>query len=694
MAGQDNLLSRITALIAGFDDASWEALASKGLLRRARKDMEKALAIEVSRETSDALEIKVPPFVVSIPPSGPAKATCNCPAPGICQHILAAGLYLQAQSLAPGKTASRLTADSIREEVTSFTSELLRSWAGSADYKAGFSLLERNSMPPIIEYQETVLIRLMPSSVEVRFVSAGGLDGMVLPKPHGKRAGVAAVMALRQSLGLEVPTAEVQRSLLELTGTPRTKKEILASACAVLEDAVTVGLSHLSPATADRLMTLAVSAQGANLPRVALALKTISDEVRSLVEREARADESRLLLTAARCYALMEALGGEGESPRVELAGEHRARYVDVPEIELSGVGAYTWRTGSGYSGLTVLFWSNQSQEFLSWAEARPATQQFDARQRFYGEGPWDGTQSPQQIASSTLKLRNARRTVNGRLSGSGKTTAIVLGPTTPVALNFGARVFTSWQRLGHHVHERQPLGLREPNPLDLIGILQPSAFGLRTFDSITQTLTWEVYDEQGQVLTLSLPFREWNKEAIQVLEKLKPPAASPWRVLTRLALHDDALSLEPVSIFRTEDPSNPIFHLAFDVVRRQDSRKSASRQKLEREPEPDEESFEEEASEFDETSISSRTSLSRTIAELNQHLEAIAETGSGHRLEDHGQWLENFGKDCHTLGLTCLASALQTLGKDSPTPARALLQARYLSYLHGQAVPRAAASS
>ena len=28
--------------------------------------------------------------------------------------------------------------------------------------------------------------------------------------------------------------------------------------------------------------------------------------------------------------------------------------------------GAYTWKSGSGYEGLTVLFWSNQSKEFLS----------------------------------------------------------------------------------------------------------------------------------------------------------------------------------------------------------------------------------------------------------------------------------------------------------------------------------------
>jgi hypothetical protein len=229
MASQDNLLSKVATLVAGFDDASWEALASKGLLRRARKDMEKGLAIEIEGETADALKIKVPPFLVCVPLSGPAKATCTCPAPGICQHILAAGLYLQAQMLIAGEAKTDAvyapaTADVIREEIGLLTSERLKSWADNADYKAGLSLLEKNSLPPVIECLETVLVRLMPSGMEIRFVPGGGLDGMILPKPQGKRAWVAAILALRRSLGLEIHTPEAQQSLIEVTGTPLHKE--------------------------------------------------------------------------------------------------------------------------------------------------------------------------------------------------------------------------------------------------------------------------------------------------------------------------------------------------------------------------------------------------------------------------------------------------------------------------------------
>jgi hypothetical protein len=682
MASQDNLVSKLAALVAGFDDPAWEALSSKGLLRRARKDMEKGVAVEVLEETAAGLEMNVPPFHVSIPPSGPAKATCTCPAPGICQHILTAGLYLQTQFLAPLEKQSGATADSIREEIGFITPERMKARVGAADYRAGASLLERNSLPPVIEYGETVLIRLMPSSVEARFVPGGGVDGMILPRANGRRVAVAALLALRNSLGLEIRVPGVQQSLVELSGTPRTQKEILASARAVLEDTITVGLSHVSPAVADRLLTLSVSAQGANLPRVSLALRTIADEVKSILQREARADESRLFTSAARVYALMEAIGRGGETPRPEFVGVSRAQYVDVPEIELSGVGAYTWRTGSGYSGLTVLFWSNQSHEFLSWSEARPGTQQFDPRQRFYGEGPWDGSQSPRQVACCSLKLRNARRTVSGRISGSTKTSALVLAPTAPQALAFDSRLFGSWEVLQQYVRQRQPLGLCNPNPIDMVVVLEPSAFGSRFFDSVTQTFSWDVHDERDRVLTLSLPFREWSKVAINVLEGLKPPEEVRWRVLVRLALRDDLLTVEPISILRPNDQLAPVFQLSFDALPKQPTPNRAPSVVL---PEEDEELPEEGVSN-DDLVVPSGSYLYGVVTELNRRLQAIAETGCQSGLHGHREWFEKSRREMSDSGLTCLAGALKVLAESSSPAAGVLLRVRFLTHLHSQA--------
>jgi hypothetical protein len=504
-----------------------------------------------------------------------------------------------------------------------------------------------------------------------------------LPNQHGKRVAVAALLALRKSLGLEIPVAVVQQSLIELTGTPRTKKEILESARSVLEDAIAVGLSHVSPVVADRLVTLAVSAQGANLPRVSLALKAVGGEVRSILQREARADEARLLILMARVYALMEAIGRGGENPRIDFAGTHRAQYVEVPEIELFGVGANTWKTGSGYSGLTVLFWSNQTKEFLSWSEARPETQRFDPRQRFYAEGPWSGAQSPRQVASSNLKLRHARRTANGRISGSTKTSALVLAVTQPQVLDFGEKLFTSWEVLRRYVVQRQPLGLRESNPLELIGILEPSAFGPREFDSITQTFAWDVYDDVEQSLTLTLPFRDWSKDAIRILEELSPPEELRWRVVVRLDFRDEILSVEPISILRPEDPKSPVFQLFFDAL----PQSGTNNPTRSTEPADYEELIDEVVPEVEESFGRTTTYLYSVITELNRRLQAIAETGAQSGMEAHREWFEKLRPEVHGSGLTCLAAMFDALSKRSSPAPKLILRARFLAHLHSQAI-------
>lgn len=672
MAGENDLLNKLTALVAAFDDAAWEALASKGLLRRARKDLEKRLEIEIREQPPQGLEIAVSPFVVSMPVAGPGSAKCSCPAPGICQHILAAGLYLQSRA-SESTAAPAATPDSIRDEILLLTTERLKTWIGTAEYRKALALLEKNTLAPVIDYTDIVTVRLMPSAIEVRFVPGGGLDAMILPKTHGKRAGVAAVLALRSSLGFEVPTAVAQQSLVEMTGTPRTRKEILDSACAVLEDAVAVGLSHASEMLVSRLVTLSVSAQGAQLPRVALALKTVADEVKSILEREARADEARLLLVIGRVYALMDAIRRDN----VELAGTARGQYVEVPEIELSGVGAYTWQTGSGYVGLTLIFWANQSGEFLTWSYARPEIQRADARQRFYGEGPWEGTHSPKQVSTANLKLRHARRTAGGRLSGSTKTKALVLSSVKPETLDFGERLFTRWFELARYVASKRPLGLRDPNPLDMIVVLEPRELGERAFDSISQTFRWEVFDDVAGSLTLTLPFRDWTKEAIAVLERLSPAGDEKWRFVVRVMPEDGELAVEPISILRAAGSESPVFHLAFDSLPQTGGESAAN--------EADSGEETEEVDEVSEATVRAGGSLRNVLTEINRRLEAIAEAGMQPGMNAHREWFTQSRAEVYNFGFPPLARALDALAAPSAS-ASAVVKARYLTHLYSQA--------
>jgi len=161
----------------------------------------------------------------------------------------------------------------------------------------------------------------------------------------------------------------------------------------------------------------------------------------------------------------------------------------------------------------------------------------------------------------------------------------------------------------------------------------------------------------------------------------MKPPEELRWRVLARLALRDDPMSVEPVSIFRPENARTPIFQLAFDTVPQQ----TASKQSFIEDGTEDEESPDEE-SEVDEVPAQISTYLHSSIHELNRRLQAIAETGSRSGLQGHRPWLEKVAQEFHNSALTCLASTVERLWTESSKPARVILQARYLAHLHAQA--------
>jgi hypothetical protein len=150
-------------------------------------------------------------------------------------------------------------------------------------------------------------------------------------------------------------------------------------------------------------------------------LRGIADDVGLLLERSGQADVERLFSNMARTYALCEALKNSGNAATPELVGWSKSQYTEVAALHLTGVGAYPWRTHSGYQGLTVLFWENERQEFFSWTDARPEQNSggFDPASRYTAESPWEGGQGPKELSRSTSTLLNGRRNPHNRLSSS-----------------------------------------------------------------------------------------------------------------------------------------------------------------------------------------------------------------------------------------------------------------------------------
>ena len=673
------LETKLRRLAASLSAEALEALASKGLLRRAQKDLERGIDISIVAGTESALRVRIGDFEVDLPDSGPATASCTCPAAGVCQHILSAVLFLQkeAPGMVPEQSAEVGTAEpalSPASELLTITPEQLEKWAGKPSFKAGLKVASQ--FTPEIIREHAIRIRFSALNVEVHFIPGGGLDGMIVSngKGDGRQFIVAAVVGFQRAEGKEW-SMPAETAVLEASeGAPRSRSEVLDSCQTLLIETLNNGLSRVSTANQQRWATLAVSALGVNLPRLALLLRGIGDEAAIILARDARSDLGRMLNRMAQAYALCTALQNGGENPRADLLGLHRTRYDEVGHLDLIGVAAWPWRTASGYEGLTVLFWDAAGKRWNSWTESRPRHQlaDFKAVARYTQPGPWEGAESPRQLARSSFRLMNARRNPNRRLSGSSKSRVLVTGPAALRSENL--TVIEDWTQVFDLLNAQTGVGLKETNPLDSVVALKPAVWGERGFDPVTQVFTWVLADARERPMLAEIAFEEFTEPAIKFLETVPVDSLEGGLVIGRIQRMPRGLSLHPYSIHRQ---NGEVIQLYLDNSTVTPRRPSPGNN----EPE---ETFETE--EEPESAASFSLALSRVLDEVDDALLALAEAGLAGINPLRVERVRTAVPRAERLGLQALRTSLDKTA-NTPNPI-SVLRSAYLTQLHRRAMP------
>ncbi len=547
-------------LLARYDDDAWAALASRGLLRRATKDLAAATPA-LRSESDDAVEVGVGEHVVRLDGRGPSQATCSCPTVGTCQHVLTAGLWLAGQAGSAGTSSSPGEVADPHALLMGFDEDALVAHAGRAGLRWARQLVVDLDPEDVrVGSGERAQVTLPSPHVTFRFMG-GGLAGVVpdVDLPHPARYQVAAVLAYQRAHGLEVVADERAHAPGDLTGSlDDTRRRLREAARRLLADTVRLGLSHPSPSLRERYETLAVWAAGAEYHRLALLLRRLADHVDLLLARSARADEQVLLDEAALAFALVAALDAAPASRR--LAGRARGRYDAAATMTLVGLGALPWRAASGYRGLTCLFWWVEESRFVSWSDTRPEDLRgFDARRRYEMPGPWTGLSSPAAASGRLVRLSGARVSPAGRLSGAESTHA-VLGPLR-ADLVASIPAVTSWADLDQAAVGRSLLDVADP--LREWVRLRPAGFGgPASFDAARQTLVWSALDDTGRLLPVEVRWTPESAHTVQRVESLGSGLPGGASLVCRVHQPGGRLVAEPLSVLHDE---GRVDVLAFD---------------------------------------------------------------------------------------------------------------------------------
>ncbi|MEP9358104.1 SWIM zinc finger family protein [Sphingomonas sp. KR3-1] len=479
-----------------FDEAALAALANKGIVRRAARDVEEGKA-SVSGWEGETAIVSADGETVRIDARGPAKASCTCPAPGICRHRIAAVLLLQQQEEAPAEDA----APSLTAEIAALAEEAMIRFAGRAAWRAAQEIAANGG--EVSDAGATLVITLRGEDTEVRYLRGLGIEGMVSKAPPARRKALhaAALILVRQAVGVAVnePTAEAEKAPAGID------EFFLGEVRDALADAGRNGLALAPLALEERLFTLSVSSRADSLPRLGAMLRGIARMLRARRMRDFRFDPDACLGAIATADALVRALlAASDPERRAGLIGLVRQAYAEVGPLQLYGAGGETWRAEGGARGATAYFYDPVCDRWFTASLARGAGQDpfFDSRNAFASEAIWGG-QTLAGLSRAEFRFDSVAASPGGRLSTGTASRPEIAGATT---LSPGwACAFDSWDMLAERLRTRlvgslvAPAAAREPV------VLWPRRTGRPWFDDLTQQLHWPLEDRGGQWIAVSL---------------------------------------------------------------------------------------------------------------------------------------------------------------------------------------------
>lgn len=530
-----------------FDDDALAALASVGLLRRAAKDLE-AGKVELTEPPGATFALfRADGQSVRIGDDGPARARCDCPAPGICKHILAAALWLRN---APAASDDAPVADALAEASALDPAAIFKSAGIAATRKA--AALFGEAGPATIAAQGGVLVIELPSlELACRYIAGAGFKGMVSEGPAASRGAVhiLALAALWRDQGrafawpegLEAAAGDADAGLSE------AECQFLERVRQVVLEMCRTGWSHVSDIMPAQLRAFGMSARIESFPRLAGMLRTLAGTAELLAHRDVSSDERQAIKLAARIHALCHALARAKGDALQELRGRTRRAFDGNQALALLPLGAHWWETRGGARGLTISFWDHGSAGILQTVLARrdASDRTFTRDTAWSSSSVWQGAGSPKSLTEGALLVDGARLSHDNRIGLASETRARVLPRWNVDDARWSAAGFADWRDLATSI--RRSAGLRG-EAVECI-LLKPASLEAPRLDEVRQILSWTLRDLNGLPLVLRLPCEAHHVTRIGNIEAWAGSGIAIKAVLARLERDLHGGILEPVSL-------------------------------------------------------------------------------------------------------------------------------------------------
>lgn len=602
-------MEQLRAVLQQADDDYLTGLSNKGIVKRAYKDLEgETPSLAWQGETAE-VTLKSESCVIRNPLG---ESSCSCPSSSICRHVVTAILWLKGQmgqdekgedgdqSVSEnqdnpddeGGQSSESGTGNRAEEFLAVSVEHLKRACGSRRFQALLTHIKYGEQPELSE-TSIVTVTIPWEQATVRLISPLKYSTCTC---HSKELCAHKAQAL---LIYQIKHGKVSLKDLENMDVPENvvnMEAMKAAAAKVREhilDQLETGLSRQSPEVEESLERLAIICHRAQLADFESRLREIASNYHQYFRRSAAFRSQELLNRILALYALAgRVLKAETSGELSSLAGSFRSDYEPIGRLKLTGMGARSFSSKTGYEGEIYYFLETEHKKWYTWTDARPTfyegTRRRPSSSTGRTEAPWGLACSREQLAELDFELTNAKAASGGRLSASQDTKGEILGQRDLNDPGIQELIYMDYERLledyfgprrrnncfadgpdsfGDGESPERDGGEDAEGSLDGSGasagrrerlaLVWADGWEEPAFDYISQKFSWGIHDRKGRTIFVSLRYTKEEKLIIAMLERLeqrlKRREVKSLLFFGSVYLENGRLCLFPIEFFRHE---------------------------------------------------------------------------------------------------------------------------------------------
>lgn len=443
--------------------------------------------------------------------------------------------------------------EKLLEEICSYPLKALKKTLGVRNFQSFISQMKAGIRPEI-QYSSIITVKLPQQDMTVKLLSPLAYSSCTCHKKEFCIHKARAVLWCQLEANVVTEESLMEEAIESMEYDLEQIRKAAGQMKAFLDELLGTGLSRTSPDVLDYLERLAIISHNANLPKYEGYFRALFDSYGKYLKRMASFQTRDLMAQITRLYRRVELLLEAKNSMEIaKYAGEFKADYNPVGNLDLIGVAMERFSSQTGYEGETVYFLEEHTKKWYSYTVARPVFYENSKRsgKPEKGQAPWGTMVSLEELSGKRIHLAQAKCDERNRLSSSQETRGIVTGER-----NLTWKDLEGWhyQDFGKLFAEQIGLGrgqwLREQSELKegvKLVLIQPDSCEKAEFSETDQRLSMILFDKAGREVVVEVTYSKKEEGGIQYLERIRENRLPCF--LGKVYLRDGRIRMYPVAL-------------------------------------------------------------------------------------------------------------------------------------------------